>query len=61
MNIYQENGYENRREYLESVADDFGVSFSQVASIASLLGSGEDFDGLVSMVSDLADSMDYDD
>ena len=24
-NIYKENGYENRKEYLESLADDYGI------------------------------------
>lgn len=58
MSIYQENGYNNRRDYLISVADDFGVPQDHVFSIASLLGSSEDFDGLISMVSDLADRLD---
>lgn len=24
-NIYQENGYENRKDYLKSVADEYGI------------------------------------
>lgn len=47
-NIYQENGYANRREYLESLAEEFGVSLETVFSLASLLGRNEDFDGLIS-------------
>ena len=54
MSIYQENGYKNRRDYLESVAIDFGVDKSTVFSIASLLGSSEDFDGLLTMLDDLS-------
>ena len=52
MNIYQENGYENRREYLECLADDFGVDESIVFELAALLGPSEDFDGLVAMLED---------
>lgn len=48
MNIYQEHGYENRDDYLQSLADDYGVSFSRVKLLANTLGEREDFDGLVS-------------
>lgn len=48
MDIYQENGYENREDYLRCLADDYGVSYSDVLAAASTLGEDEDFDGLVS-------------
>lgn len=48
MDIYQENGYENREDYLRCLADDYGVSYSDVLTAASTLGEDEDFDGLVS-------------
>jgi hypothetical protein len=51
-NIYIENGYQSRKEYLISLSDDFGIDKSVVFSIASMLGSEEDFDGLVSMLED---------
>jgi hypothetical protein len=51
-NIYIENGYQSRKDYLISLSDDFGVDKSVVFSIASMLGSEEDFDGLVSMLED---------
>jgi hypothetical protein len=54
MNIYQENGYENRRDYLENLALDYGIEKTEVFTIASLLGRDEDFDGLVSMLDDHA-------
>ena len=47
-NIYQENGYANRKEYLESLAEEYEVSLETVFSLASLLGRNEDFDGLIS-------------
>jgi hypothetical protein len=54
MNIYQENGYENRRDYLENLALDYGIDKNEVFTIACLLGKDEDFDGLVSMLDDHA-------
>ena len=30
MNVYQENGYESRRDYLECLSDDYGVSKKDV-------------------------------
>jgi hypothetical protein len=47
MSIYTDEGYESRRDYLTSLADDFGVDVDTVFSIASILGSGEDFDDLM--------------
>ena len=52
MSIYTENGYHNRADYLECLADDFGVDLDSVLCIAEMLGQDEDFDGLVSMVDD---------
>lgn len=54
MNIYQENGFANRRDYLENLAFDYGMDKNEVFTIASLLGKDEDFDGLVSMLDDHA-------
>ena len=52
MNIYQENGYKNRKEYLECLADDFGIELQTVLELAAILGPNEDFDGLVTMLED---------
>ena len=52
MNIYQENGYNSRSDYLECLADDFGVDLDTVQALADLLGQDEDFDGLVSSLED---------
>ena len=54
MSIYTDNGYKNRKDYLESVAIEFCVDKATVFSIASLLGSSEDFDGLLSMLDDIS-------
>ena len=53
MTVYQEHGYTNRQEYLEALADDYGVDVNTVFALAYLLGPTEDFDGLVSAVEDL--------
>lgn len=52
MSIYTENGYKNRREYLESLADEFGADTDTVFALADILGESEDFDGLVSELED---------
>lgn len=54
MNVYELNGYQNRREYLESLAEEYGLEFKEVAMVAALLGSEEDFDGLVTYIEDYA-------
>jgi len=46
-NIYIENGYKDRQDYLQSLAEKFGISFDIVALYASILGSSEDFDQLI--------------
>lgn len=63
-NPYQEAGYTNRREYLLSLADEYGVDKSVVFDLASVLGKDEDFDALISELEDYADSnsdFEYDD
>ena len=50
--IYQQNGYENRREYLEELAENYGIHISTVLILADMLGPSEDFDGLVSTLED---------
>ena len=52
MNVYKENGYESREEYLECLADDYGIDLDTVSMLADLLGPNEDFDGLVNEVQD---------
>ena len=53
MNVYTENGYKDRRDYLYSLAEDFSISPETVFTMASLLGASEDFDGLVISLEDI--------
>jgi len=55
-NPYTEQGFANRKDYLNNLADEYGVDVHTVYHLAKLLGSSEDFDGLVSAVEDHADS-----
>lgn len=51
-NVYTENGYKNRRDYLEYLADEYDVSLKEVQALAGLLGPDEDFDGLLTSLED---------
>ena len=55
MTVYQEMGYKSRRDYLECLADDFGLELAEVVALASMLGPSEDFDGLVTSLEDYSD------
>lgn len=55
MNDYVKNGYENRRDYLNSISEDFGIDIDVVLMTADLLGENEDFDGLISSLQDYED------
>ena len=44
-NPYIENGFNNRKEYLESLCEEYDPQ--AVYALADLLGPDEDFDGLV--------------
>jgi hypothetical protein len=59
MNIYQQAGYENRTAYLEELSVEYDIELETVIMLADLLGENEDFDGLVTTFSDLADKRDY--
>jgi len=52
MSVYTDNGYENRADYLQCLADDTGVDIHTVVMLADLLGETEDFDGLVTSLED---------
>ena len=54
MSIYEENGYVNRKEYLESLAEEYGLDYETVRMAASLLGSSEDFAGLITTLEDMS-------
>ena len=52
-NIYKRHGYDSREEYLESLADDFGIDPERVYMMADILGESEDFDALVTELEDM--------
>ena len=57
--IYLQNGYKNRDDYLESLAEDYGLPLEFVYSLADLLGESEEWDALISALED-AEGMIYD-
>jgi len=48
--IYIEKGYKNRKEYLESLCDEYPRD--AVYELANILGPIEDFDGLITTLED---------
>ena len=52
-NVYVKNGYKNRKDYLKGLAEEYGVDYMTVCSLASMLGENEDFDGLISALEDI--------
>lgn len=50
INIYEEYGYNNREEYLDSLKDEYDEDV--VDALAEVLGPPEDFDGLITMLED---------
>ena len=58
MNIYIENGYKNRTEYLDELREEYG---KLVDILIGVLPESEDFDGLVTSLEDALDSGEYED
>jgi hypothetical protein len=54
-NIYAENGYADRKDYLKSLSETMEIPYYIVRTCAAILGESEDFDGLVSMLEDCGD------
>ncbi len=51
-NVYTDNGYKDRSDYLQALASE---NSEAVYAIADILGENEDFDGLVTMLEDYED------
>ena len=51
-NIYQQNGYVDRNDYIICLAEDYRISIDDVYSLAEMLGENEDFDGLICALED---------
>jgi len=56
MNYYIDNGFKNRKHYLNSLAEDFEIDRKTVYMMADLLGESEDFDGLITSLEDYSES-----
>ena len=52
MSAYTDNGYNSRKHYLQCMSEDYNVPLEIVYSLASVLGSSEDFDGLINALED---------
>jgi hypothetical protein len=52
-NAYTSQGFVNRREYLESLCEEYDRT--TVFALADMLGPNEDFDGLVTSLEDYSD------
>lgn len=57
--IYAEHGFDSRKSYLISLAEDFSLPVRVVLTIASVLGASEDFDGLITELEDLSWSSEF--
>ena len=55
MDEYTRLGYKNRIDYLKNLAEDYGVPYHAVRTLAGVLGENEDFDGLVTSLEDCYD------
>ena len=53
VNSYTNNGFADRRAYLESLCQEYDRT--TVYALAGMLGPNEDFDGLVTSLEDYAD------
>jgi hypothetical protein len=52
-NVYKANGFADRNDYLRDVAENYGFTFKTVRMLADMLGENEDFDGLISHLSEI--------
>ena len=52
MDVYQENGYKDRADYLEQLSMEYDCPIEIINSLVDSLGKSEDFDGLVSALRD---------
>lgn len=53
--VYVLNGYANRQEYQDYLAQEHGVDYDTVLNLADALGEAEDFDGLLNAVQSIAE------
>lgn len=53
MDNYEAFDCANREEYLDMLADDYGVDAEVVHLLADMLGPNEDFSGLINALEDM--------
>jgi hypothetical protein len=53
MSIYTDNGYANRKEYLNELREEYGADL--VNTMITVLPASEDFDGLITSLEDAMD------
>lgn len=53
MDVYQEKGYKDREDYINSLKDEYGDDV--VDMLLNIMPETEDFDGLVSALEDYSD------
>lgn len=53
MSRYKTKNYSNRREYLDWLAERYGVDRADVVLLSSILGTDQDFDGLPATLAEL--------
>jgi len=53
--IYTDNGYTDRAEYLDSLAEEYEIDIDVVLNLAEILDPNEDFDGLVTTLQDYSE------
>jgi hypothetical protein len=56
MSYYTDNGFKNRKHYLNSLAENFEIDKNTVYMMADLLGESEDFDGLITSLEDYSEA-----
>lgn len=59
ISLQKGDDHKNREDYLNTLAEDFGVPVEEVHTIACFLGPNEDFDGLVSHVEERGEALWY--
>lgn len=50
--VYQENGFKSREDYLMSLAKKYNTDIRLLHTLADIMGPEQDFDGLVTMLND---------
>lgn len=58
--VYKRHGYNDRADYLQSLAEEYGLDYEMICAFANLLGPNEDFDGLINTLEDACNNDDLD-